>query len=449
MSGNLGSFVISSTGNSLFVKFESDESMNYGYTGFLATIQYGNPYLNIKYNIKNIVGMLLKWKFNCNTLSLVNCATASNGNDEFCFCNICFENEGDCDSNDECQDGLSCGSNNCLASFGFDSEVDCCYIPTVCNFLNFMNNLKNSQSATVTGWMFDLDSGPWNYGNIGTCGDASWFGWKTGAAIGTISTILYGNGNASLTFGNCWNTGQVKLFLDGNEISSASSNSLITSEFEFKDSNIRFEEHNTAIIRFDDFEIQECDADNCAIVNIGEIGFCHCDICSENEGDCDSNNECLEDLFCGSNNCPASLGFDSEVDCCYQPILGDENFCSSGSPCGEDEGDCNSNDECQAGLDCGSDNCPASLGFDSEIDCCFFNDNPCDDTCYMESWKGDGACDDGNNNCGCEWDGGDCCGENVNTQFCSACECLDPNAISGNLYLNIKYYLLQKHCIVL
>ena len=45
LSGNLGSFIISSTGNSLFVKFESDYSVQYG--GFLATIHYGNPYLNI------------------------------------------------------------------------------------------------------------------------------------------------------------------------------------------------------------------------------------------------------------------------------------------------------------------------------------------------------------------------------------------------------------------
>ena len=46
LSGNLDSFSISSTGNSLFVKFESDDYDNYG--GFFATIQYGNPYLNIK-----------------------------------------------------------------------------------------------------------------------------------------------------------------------------------------------------------------------------------------------------------------------------------------------------------------------------------------------------------------------------------------------------------------
>ena len=46
LSGNLGSFSISSTGNSLFVKFESNGGgQQYG---FFATIHYGNPYLNIK-----------------------------------------------------------------------------------------------------------------------------------------------------------------------------------------------------------------------------------------------------------------------------------------------------------------------------------------------------------------------------------------------------------------
>ena len=46
LSGNLGSFSISSTRDSSFVKFESDN--NYNYAGFLATIYYGNLYLNIK-----------------------------------------------------------------------------------------------------------------------------------------------------------------------------------------------------------------------------------------------------------------------------------------------------------------------------------------------------------------------------------------------------------------
>ena len=58
----------------------------------------------------------------------------SNGEFGFCYCNNCYENEGDCDAHDECQDGLDCGSNNCPASLGFDSEVDCCYSTVECAY---------------------------------------------------------------------------------------------------------------------------------------------------------------------------------------------------------------------------------------------------------------------------------------------------------------------------
>ena len=51
---------------------------------------------------------------------------------------------------------------------------------------------------------------------------------------------------------------------------------------------------------------------------------------------------------------------------------------------------------------------------------------PCSETCGDPSRKANHYCDDVNNNCGCDWDGGDCCGSNVNTQYCSACQCLDP-----------------------
>ena len=47
--------------------------------------------------------------------------------------------------------------------------------------------------------------------------------------------------------------------------------------------------------------------------------------------------------------------------------------------------------------------------------------------CQFPEFKGDGPCDDGNNHEGCEYDGGDCCGSNVHTDFCSECQCLDPN----------------------
>ena len=44
-------------------------------------------------------------------------------------------------------------------------------------------------------------------------------------------------------------------------------------------------------------------------------------------------------------------------------------------------------------------------------------------SCKEPQYKGDGNCDDGNNNKACSWDGGDCCpktvsGGAVKTQYC-------------------------------
>ena len=54
--------------------------------------------------------------------------------------------------------------------------------------------------------------------------------------------------------------------------------------------------------------------------------------------------------------------------------------------------------------------------------CCFSKDN-----CDFPDYIGDNICDDGNNNMHCNWDGGDCCIDNVNTTFCNHCDCLDED----------------------
>ena len=42
--------------------------------------------------------------------------------------------------------------------------------------------------------------------------------------------------------------------------------------------------------------------------------------------------------------------------------------------------------------------------------------------CGFEEWKGDGDCDDDNNNKACEWDGGDCCDDNAIINPSNFCE---------------------------
>ena len=58
------------------------------------------------------------------------------------------------------------------------------------------------------------------------------------------------------------------------------------------------------------------------------------------------------------------------------------------------------------------------------------------------NWIGDGNCDDPTNNEACHFDGGDCCGSNVNTQYCGDCICFEdlncaaPLALIDNGFCN-------------
>ena len=55
---------------------------------------------------------------------------------------------------------------------------------------------------------------------------------------------------------------------------------------------------------------------------------------------------------------------------------------------------------------------------------------------------GNGYCDDVTNNGGCDFDGGDCCGSNVDTQHCTECicyadlDCPASLALIGNSFCN-------------
>jgi len=102
-------------------------------------------------------------------------------------------------------------------------------------------------------------------------------------------------------------------------------------------------------------------------------------------------------------------------DACGFPQWQGDNYCddeNNNAGCNWDGGDC-----------CGDD---VNENFCSTCECLDPNDPSNQGVCGSPQWQGDNWCDDDNNNAGCEWDGGDCCGDDVNTQYCSACECLDP-----------------------
>merc|ERR1712045_423016 len=93
---------------------------------------------------------------------------------------------------------------------------------------------------------------------------------------------------------------------------------------------------------------------------------------------------------------------------CGSPQWQGDNFCddeNNNAECAFDGGDC-----------CGDD-----------VNTTYCNACECLEQggCEAPVWQGDGFCDDGNNNAGCDFDGGDCCGDDVNTQYCQECECLE------------------------
>merc|ERR1711981_132703 len=101
---------------------------------------------------------------------------------------------------------------------------------------------------------------------------------------------------------------------------------------------------------------------------------------------------------------------------CPTSYVGD-NYC-------DDE--CNNEDNGFDGGDCCGDN--VNEQYCSACDCLEMPETtqaPDGSNCEIPHWFGDSYCDDENNNADCGFDGGDCCGDNVNTTYCSACDCLE------------------------
>ncbi|HLC62326.1 MAG TPA: hypothetical protein VJI52_04895, partial [Candidatus Nanoarchaeia archaeon] len=160
----------------------------------------------------------------------------------------------------------------------------------------------------------------------------------------------------------------------------------------------------------------------------GDMDYCVDHLCGAGEGDCDGDSQCRAGLTC-VNNVGASYGFDSGVDVCEgdsgsdggnsdsQP--GDLDYCEVNGPCGEGEGDCDVDNECQSGLTCVSnvgdfygyspstDVCEGDSGWDSGL--------PAGDMDYCVGTlcgEGEGDCD-GDDECG----GGLICVQNVGADY--------------------------------
>lgn len=85
--------------------------------------------------------------------------------------------------------------------------------------------------------------------------------------------------------------------------------------------------------------------------------------CGLFEGDCDKHSQCSGSLICGENNCEKVSG-ENSFDCCVEP---DWYKCTSTNKCKTGDGDCDGGHECESGQ-CGKDNCGPD--FPDKFDCC-------------------------------------------------------------------------------
>ena len=121
-----------------------------------------------------------------------------------------------------------------------------------------VNTIKEfDEQLAMPGWSVDCSLGVWIY-DISTC--MNWYCWNSWNVTGSIGTKLYGNGHGRLDFGNCWNTGIVRVLLNGTEIASASSNTPSTIiEFDFDNGEtLEIIEEHIGIIQFNQFDVLSC-----------------------------------------------------------------------------------------------------------------------------------------------------------------------------------------------
>ena len=135
------------------------------------------------------------------------------------------------------------------------------------------------------------------------------------------------------------------------------------------------------------------DSNNNEIVKNGA-----CQACPSGEGPDENRATCLP---CNSNEI-STIGF---CQACLTGEVpnGDQTTCIA----------CNENEITNAGI-CQA--CPtAEIPNGDQTACIACHEN--------KDWVGDGFCDDATNIIECNYDGGDCCGYDINTKHCKKCQC--------------------------
>ena len=123
--------------------------------------------------------------------------------------------------------------------------------------------LETNAPAEIVGWETTCPNGNIYGSSISSC-NSNWHTYFSNTPSCYIKTTLNGNGRAKIDFGNCWDDGVAKLFLDGNEIASAGASEVnVVKEFDFTDgSELKLTEEGYGVISFNSFEDLTCKPSN-------------------------------------------------------------------------------------------------------------------------------------------------------------------------------------------
>ena len=109
------------------------------------------------------------------------------------------------------------------------------------------------------GWVFNVGHSMNLYTEAyhDQCGGETWYGWTTNSPVGSLHIVLTGSGQAVMSYGNCYESGVVKLFLNGELISSAQGNvKNKVQEFRFSSGDVLKITEQDGIIKLNSFEIK-------------------------------------------------------------------------------------------------------------------------------------------------------------------------------------------------
>ena len=113
-------------------------------------------------------------------------------------------------------------------------------------FENLTNNISHCMPSVST-----------IHENCGGENGTHWYGWGCGNTVGSISTILKGTGTASLYYGNCWNEGNVNVYVNNEKVSYSTPGVTQVYKIPYNDGD----------------ELKLTDEDGNSIINIVDITF--------------------------------------------------------------------------------------------------------------------------------------------------------------------------------